>query len=790
MNDDKSPDLNRNECTVTWMADAQRGLDATLRQQIDSDLRQTFAVETPDSIVVKQRFRGFSDEPMRKLILAVEVQGGESGHSAVVKIGPGDRARSDFSGWNSCAARRGITSRMYIAPILRKLSGNRAAIIYPDVYQYYFNNGRDDEPKELESIVESCIRTAYPSVESVDRVLVQVYSEGFRCFYRDAVEDTQKKSILDAILPSLRFHNSDPVLERWNTSEFLSLRRNAAWLADVRRSPGSLDRPDYIDPVDYARWVLASCGLFGNSGQGDRIPLSTHSIPSMLIGPAHGDLHGRNIIVGVVRGEAEWPAVFDFDTMAPDNLVAWDFGKLEHELKCRLFPQLVETAEDRRLIQSQLRMTPREPLPASVPLTEDDHRIQNDVERMEIMFEIEKVLRSWTRQISSRSQAIRADAQFSPVISEKTPLGRALRIIFRIRREAALSLGFERQGRETVWQDEYYFGLMVYGVVVAKWHSASEHMMWSLMSAGVAAASLTQVPWPPDPGKHPLSAKHTATLTTLPDSSDGQFSNHEDHFDFGMIASYQQLLPWFHQCWKQKQWQESAAVLDAALQRFPYAVALRQQLALLLALSDNRESLERASRLIEPLMSQACLFRDHETLSRLGRIYKDRGDSAYDGTSTLAEIIQKRLPTFQHYQSSLKFYRTAFEVSGDYYPGINAATLALLCGDAKLQQSLAEKILVICGGLPTDRADRIWILASEGEAMLLLHRPEEAASFYAEAVSLIPADESGIRQSIHNQLCRLYWALGSQRVQPVVERLRGIGWFSNPVPGPFGNCQT
>ena len=37
---------------------------------------------------------------------------------------------------------------------------------------------------------------------------------------------------------------------------------------------------------------------------------------------------------------------------------------------------------------------------------------------------------------------------------------------------------------------------------------------------------------------------------------------------------------------------------------------------------------------------------------------------------------------WQMYNHALAVYREAFDFSGDYYPGINAATLSLLCGKA------------------------------------------------------------------------------------------------------------
>ena len=64
----------------------------------------------------------------------------------------------------------------------------------------------------------------------------------------------------------------------------------------------------------------------------------TDLIPRMLRGCAHGDLHGRNILVGIVRDQAMWPTVFDYEDMGPCNLIGWDFVKLETELKIRAYP--------------------------------------------------------------------------------------------------------------------------------------------------------------------------------------------------------------------------------------------------------------------------------------------------------------------------------------------------------------------------------------------------------------------------------------------------------------------
>ena len=69
----------------------------------------------------------------------------------------------------------------------------------------------------------------------------------------------------------------------------------------------------------------------------------------MLRGCAHGDLHGRNILVGIVRDQAMWPTVFDYEDMGPCNLIGWDFVKLETELKIRAYLDVFGGGRPRRI---------------------------------------------------------------------------------------------------------------------------------------------------------------------------------------------------------------------------------------------------------------------------------------------------------------------------------------------------------------------------------------------------------------------------------------------------------
>jgi 8-oxo-dGTP pyrophosphatase MutT (NUDIX family)/tetratricopeptide (TPR) repeat protein len=724
--------------SVSWTNAPLQDLSREITELVN---RELLTVYRGAEIVVKQRFRGYHSRPEEKLILAIEVRKADQSHANVVKLGPAREVGGDTRGWKECATDRGVTSRLFIAPHSHDLPNGRVMVVYPDVYQFYFDNGREHEPSELEGIVKSAISHGVPSAPSVERVLTQLYSEAHRCFYHNATAQDGAECVKAGLQAALHPKTGPGVLELWRTSPYQRLRRGAAWLTCGSRQPQALERPPYIDPVDYLQWAM-----------------TTQQVPPMLVGPAHGDLHARNIIVGQARGEAEWPAVIDFDRMSSRNIVAWDFAKLELELKCRLFQHFLEPLQ-RQQAAHDLRLPAPAPRPQWLNAA-DEPRVAGRVKRMETMFAIERRLSQWTNALSSYAQASGRDDELLQDLPQDTPLGRGMRIIFRIRREAAIYLGYEQQGRELQWRDEYYFALLAYGVIAAKWHSTSDILLWALISSGVSAAQLSQLPWPPDAASQP---------------------------DVASAPTYLHVLPWAAKSWEAGGSDRTIAALREAHQRFPYSVAVTQQLALLLAQSNSEEAEEEARRLIAEIEELAIIFRDHETLCRLGRVYKERGDRCFTGTHSLQQVINAKLPMYQAYLAAFHYYNLASEVSDyNYYPSINAATLALLTGKTELQRSLAQTVLQRCGSLRTDSGDRLWILASEGEASLLLGLVDNAIEFYRQALACISPTQDGVLRSIYEQLCRLHWALGPDIVQPAINLVLQADIHKKLPPSPFG----
>ena len=163
-------------------------------------------------------------------------------------------------------------------------------------------------------------------------------------------------------------------------------------------------------------------------------------------------------------------------------------------------------------------------------------------------------------------------------------------------------------------------------------------------------------------------------------------------------------------------------MMDEALTVFPDHHEMRYLAALALA---KGGSTAHAKRILDSLLSEtdieAALFAN--ILSLAGRIAKDHWSRLPEGTERAAEGEQSR----RHYQR-------AYELTQDYFPGINAATMGLLTGHAEETARLAQEVHAQCLRKAGSSNDG-WLLATLGEASLLLGKSEESASWYRQAVA-------------------------------------------------------
>ena len=149
--------------------------------------------------------------------------------------------------------------------------------------------------------------------------------------------------------------------------------------------------------------------------------------------------------------------------------------------------------------------------------------------------------------------------------------------------------------------------------------------------------------------------------------------------------------------------------------------------------------------------------------SLLGRLHKDRAFAETDSARRRALFGEARAIYEGVYAQAV--------ASGDpeaYYPAINAATLALLAGDAEAARVLAQSVLRLLrarlDALDDAAADRYWLLASELEAFLVVGDVEAARRLIGPVIAASGDDHAGLA-STKRQLDRI---VGAKGLDPVL----------------------
>jgi class 3 adenylate cyclase/tetratricopeptide (TPR) repeat protein len=130
---------------------------------------------------------------------------------------------------------------------------------------------------------------------------------------------------------------------------------------------------------------------------------------------------------------------------------------------------------------------------------------------------------------------------------------------------------------------------------------------------------------------------------------------------------------------------------------------------------------ERANAILESLRSEDETA--EETLGMLGRTYKD-----------LAATAATRKQRKEFLKNAAKIYREAYQTSGGYWSGINAATMTLLIGESDRAREIATKVRKQClKEVEDSRGDSYWEFAALGEASLVCRDFKQAGEWYARA---------------------------------------------------------
>jgi hypothetical protein len=415
------------------------------------------------SLVVKDQVLGYRRRE-DLFILMVESFGKDDSQQSgpfVVKVGRESRIKKELEGWRCCRP-PGLKHDMVFLDLRAgeslDVDGEMwMSLVYGDAQQ--FLGVTVTIPFEKAAL--ECIRSGFPRLLSIGFVIVELFERIGHLLYSQGFVDDPAQSEFVFSLPKLE--NS---LQRWETEPSCQTARrdvNALAASGVER---------FLDPIDYLRYVQAYVpwkSVRPNGTTETRSPAETAEaaeptslprptvtdlVPRMLRGCAHGDLHGRNILVGIVRDQAMWPTVFDYEDMGPSNLVGWDFVKLETELKMRAALDVFGGGPPAKFVQQVQRFET-----GLNAMTEDCHRN-----------------RSWP------------DAG-----DPATPEERLRAILLLIRRMAAHHLGVNH-GRPNDWLEEYYFLLACYGTFTGRFENLQpRERIGALLSAGVATSRLS---WP------------------------------------------------------------------------------------------------------------------------------------------------------------------------------------------------------------------------------------------------------------------------------------------------------
>lgn len=616
-------------------------------------------------------------------VFSIELITNSRSSPRIVKIGDSDRLQDELDAWESVRDR--LTSP---DPLFVSLNSPQSDSGAREVLEYDHANRvlSASEVVELEEVVRRCCRYGSPTLATVSRRIRRIFKHLLRNLYQsaevaapDKVESHYRERLAEAI-------------PTWQRPENIRLRR-----AILFRLDGSPDK--FQDPVDWVDWLLSPEGL--------------KCLPACLFGPCHGDLHGRNILIGLDGGEAMEQAIYDYEDMSLHGPIARDLVKLEMELKVHILPEVIQSLNEgrdyvdlavefeRSLYQGMIELDHE----AIQPVTRPDERYSKDWQRL---FDILLAIRRCARECLSGRE------------------------------------------RSVCWKEEYLFTMVAYAVGTAKYKAYEDpHRRLVYIAGGIAAAHFASdavfcpLPIPCDRQKcrKPQQWPSKRRMKTPNTGAFGQ----EGRFVFPGYWSALDQPQKLAQSRVASQVQKATEQPKQLCTLYPHVIAIEQELALayieLSALTKGEDDIHRirtkAEKILTDLISEFSTA-DEETLGKLGRLHKECA-WRINGYGTMSSEDDK-----VHYRRALHYYQKAYSFNNGYYPGINVATLHLLLGDENEAKRIARAIMDGCNGFKPeilqDATERIWVEFTRGEAHLILGQYEAASECYRTAMSCDPTE--------------------------------------------------
>ena len=395
-----------------------------------NEIEQTLQLVFPAAkvAIVQDLYSGFRTRDGEHILLVEVANSGLLDGLSVVKLGPQARLAEEWEAWTNCRP-HGLRHDIVLMDLHRTpATGDTiTALVYADAEQLI----GVDQTLTLERAMIDSILFGAPTVESVAELLFQLYERLGLLLYRHSDDE----NLADE--PLFEPHRLDrrmvENLAAWDRQGSL------AYLRRVNANTETQDAPwnrQFRDPAAMFRYIIRQASPAGY-------------VPRMLRGRSHGDLHGRNVLVGRVGNRVLWPAVYDFGNMSRNNWIGWDFVKMETELKIRAYADVFPY------------VTAAYVLPFEVKLFEATERGRDT-------------------------------DNWQPLPLDPTPENRLFWLLLQLRRLASDHLG--QKGRSGLWLAEYYFQLALYGLNAGRFENLTPiEQKGAYLSAGCAAARFAPV---------------------------------------------------------------------------------------------------------------------------------------------------------------------------------------------------------------------------------------------------------------------------------------------------------
>ncbi|WP_339613579.1 RyR domain-containing protein [uncultured Rubinisphaera sp.] len=391
-------------------------------QKLFGVLRTVF--EEADTVAIREIAQGFRLRE-GEFVLLLEVGPSTAQVPMVVKLGPPHTLQDELDRWQSCKP-DGLTHDIVLMNLepKRNVQGELLALKYDDAAKFI----GVDEQLNLENAMLTATKLGEPTMTSIADLLFQLYERLGLLLYRHSFADAPrdwnesfKPEHLDRKLLDNLTHWED------RRGDLFALRADLT--TELDSGSGA---HHFRDPAFMFRHIVSheEPGKF---------------IPTILRGRAHGDLHGRNVLVGKVDKRVLWPAVYDYGDMSTNNLIAWDFAKMETEFKIRAYPQLF-----------------------------DAPKLTNEIMEFEV-------------HLHEATEQARESEEWPILPAPATPRERLHWLLLQMRRLAMNHLS--QQGRIRQWLVEYYFVLSLYGLNSARFANLTPaELKGAYLSSGCAAA--------------------------------------------------------------------------------------------------------------------------------------------------------------------------------------------------------------------------------------------------------------------------------------------------------------